>query len=66
MPLVEGQRAENVEAEGGVVEVEVEVNVREGGVISPGVGLEGGKAAAGDEGEVQGQDVPVPMTYLCQ
>jgi len=59
VPLVEGQRAENVEAEGGVVEVGVEVDVREG-VIVPGVGL-GGKAAAAD-GEVEGQDVPGPTT----
>ena len=62
MPLVEGQRAENVEAEGGVVEVGVEVDVREEGVIAPGVGLEGGKAAAADGGEVQGQGVPGPTT----
>jgi len=62
VPLVEGQRAENVEAEGGVVEVGVEVDVREEGVIAPGVGLEGGKAAAADGGEVQGQGVPGPTT----
>ena len=59
---MEGQRAENVEAEGGVVEVGVEVDVREEGVIAPGVGLEGGKAAAADGGEVQGQGVPGPTT----
>lgn len=35
-----------------MVEVGIEVDVREGGVIGPGVGLEEGKAAAGDGGEV--------------